>query len=182
MSPGSEVPSSLARRPNSLPWPPMIYGAALIAGLGLGWLLPLGWPAALSGLPMRTGGAGVALLGLGLDLWAVATLHRAHTNILPHRGADHLVTHGPFALTRNPIYLGNTLLVLGLGLALLNAWLAAAALAAALATDHLAARREEWHLAARFGPAFTAYAARVPRWIGPARPLTPPPPSGRGRN
>ncbi len=160
----------------------MIYGAALAVGIGLGWLLPLGWPAALPGLPTRVAGAGVALLGLGLDLWAVATLHRARTNILPHRAADHLVTHGPFALTRNPIYLGNTLLVLGLGLALLNVWLMAAALAAALATDHLAARREEMHLAARFGPAFATYAARVPRGFGPARQLTPPPPAGPDRN
>ncbi|MFG1296364.1 methyltransferase family protein [Xanthobacter variabilis] len=172
-------PDQTALRPNRVPWPPLIYGAALVAGLGLGWLAPLGWPSALAGLPVRIAGALVAALGLGLDLSAIFTLYRAHTNVLPNRGADHLVTNGPFALSRNPIYLGNTLLVAGLGLAFFNGWLIGAALLAALATDHLAARREERHLAAKFGPAFAAYAARVPRWIGP---LTPPPPDGRGRN
>lgn len=155
----------IAARPNRWPWPPLLYGAALLAGFGLGALLPLGWPAALAGPAMRALGALVAALGLGFDLSAIVTLYRARTNVLPHRAADRLVTHGPFALTRNPIYLGNTLLVTGLGLAFLNFWLVITALLAALATDHLAARREEKHLAAKFGPAFAAYAARVPRWL-----------------
>ncbi|MDX1717154.1 MAG: methyltransferase, partial [Anderseniella sp.] len=41
------------------------------------------------------------------------TMFSARTNILPHRAADRLVTHGPFALTRNPIYVGNTIAMLG---------------------------------------------------------------------
>lgn len=177
-----EQPDEITARPNRLPWPPMIYAAALAAGLALQGALPLAWPALVPPLAVQGAGALLAVTGLSLDVWALATLHRARTNILPHRPAEHLVTHGPFALSRNPIYLGNTLLTLGLGLALLNPWLVAAAPLAALATDRLAARREERHLAARFGEAFTAYAARVPRWIGPARPLTPPPPPGRDRN
>jgi len=104
--------------------------------------------------------------GLGLDVWAMAALHRARTNILPHRAAGRLVTDGPYAFTRNPIYLGNTIVLLGLGLMLENPWLLAAAPVAAVATDHLAARREEAHLAAKFGAEFAAYAARVPRWLG----------------
>jgi protein-S-isoprenylcysteine O-methyltransferase Ste14 len=39
-----------------------------------------------------------------------------------------LVTHGPFALTRNPIYVGNTIAMLGLALVLRNGWMLAAAL------------------------------------------------------
>ncbi|MET3354430.1 UNVERIFIED_ORG: protein-S-isoprenylcysteine O-methyltransferase Ste14 [Xanthobacter viscosus] len=175
-------PDACAARPNRLPWPPMIYGGALAAALALGALAPSFWPPLLAGPAVRGGGAVVAGLGLGLDLWAIVTLHRARTNILPHRAADRLVTSGPFALSRNPIYLGNTLLLLGLGMALANGWLLAAALLAALATDRLAARREERHLAAKFGAAFDAYAARVPRWIGWWRASTPPPPPGPDRN
>ncbi|MFG1351801.1 methyltransferase family protein [Xanthobacter autotrophicus] len=180
--PDATPPDSCAARPNRLPWPPMIYGGALVAALALGALAPTFWPAFLAGPEVRGGGAVVAGLGLGLDLWAVVTLHRARTTILPHRAADRLVTSGPFALSRNPIYLGNTLVLLGLGLAVFNPWLMAAALLAALATDRLAARREERHLAAKFGAAFEAYAARVPRWIGRPRPPTPPLPPAPGRN
>ena len=171
-----EQPADIARRPNRIPWPPLIYGAALLAGIALQHAAPLGWPVLLPPTVTRGVGAVMVIAGLSLDLWALATLHRARTNILPHRPAERLVTHGPFALSRNPIYVGYTLLTAGLGLVLSNPWLMAAAVIAALATDRLAARREESHLAARFGEAFIAYAARVPRWIGRPRPLTPPPP------
>ena len=157
--------ADVAHTPNRIPWPPLLYGAALIGGLLLGRLAPLPWPAVLDILPARMVGAGLALVGVGLDLSALATLYRAHTNVLPHRAADRLITHGPFALSRNPIYLGNTLLLTGLGIALGNAWLLAGALLAALATHHLAILREEAHLQAKFGTAFEAYRSRVPRWF-----------------
>jgi len=172
-APGPEGP---AERPNRWPWPPLIFGGAFLVGIGLKGLVPLGWP-----VPAAAGqSAGWVLLfaGLALDIWAMASLHRARTTILPHRPAGRLVTDGPFAFTRNPIYLGNTLALLGLGLMLENPWLLAAAVIAAIATDHLAARREEAHLAARFGAEFAAYAQQVPRWVGRARPLTPPPADG----
>ena len=35
---------------------------------------------------------------------------------MPNRAADHLVTKGPFSFTRNPIYLGNTMLMIGIGI------------------------------------------------------------------
>lgn len=151
-----------AERPNRIPWPPLLYGAALAIGLVADRIvpLPLGLgSAAWIGLP-------VAALGLGLDLWTLATFARAKTNVLPHRPAGRLLVHGPFARTRNPIYLGNTILVAGLGLLFDTAWLLVGAAAAALACHHLAILREEAHLAARFGPDWHAYAARVPRWIG----------------
>ncbi|MEP9351595.1 isoprenylcysteine carboxylmethyltransferase family protein [Xanthobacter sp. KR7-225] len=171
-----------AERPNRIPWPPLLYGAALALGFGLGWLAPLGWPREPAGGALRIAGGTLAAMGLALDLWSVVALHRARTNILPHRAADRLVTGGPYALSRNPIYLGNTLLVLGLGLALANGWLMVAAFTAAVATDRLAARREEAHLAARFGAEFAAYRARVPRWIGRPSASTPPPPGAPDRN
>ena len=101
-----------------------------------------------------------------LKVAAMLAMRRARTNILPHRGADRLVTDGAFALTRNPIYVGNTLLLAGVGVAIPSAWMVAGALLAALLVDRLAIRREERHLSARFGEAYADYAARVPRWIG----------------
>ncbi|KIQ96559.1 putative protein-S-isoprenylcysteine methyltransferase [Lysobacter sp. A03] len=76
------------------------------------------------------------------------------------------MTSGVFALSRNPIYLGNTLLLLGLALALHWPWLLVTALVAAVSVNQLAIKREERHLAARFGPVFAEYSQRVPRWFG----------------
>ncbi|MFC7300433.1 methyltransferase [Cognatiluteimonas weifangensis] len=159
------MPQDFSIRPNRIPWPPLIYLAAVVVALVLDLLWPLpaaGWtpPGWLRPLALALAAAGIAL-----DLAAMATMRRAHTNILPHRGADRLLTDGVFALSRNPIYLGNTLLLAGVGLALPSAWMVAAALVAAWLVDRLAIRREERHLAARFGAAYAAYVARVPRWL-----------------
>ena len=81
----------------------------------------------------------------------------------PHPG-DAGQMHFRFRCYRNP-YLGNTLLLIGLGLGSGNAWFTATALAAAQGVTVLAIRREEKHLEERFGVAWTAYARRVPRWL-----------------
>jgi protein-S-isoprenylcysteine O-methyltransferase Ste14 len=53
-------------------------------------------------------GAGVLLMAM-----AVLEMRRHRTTVIPHREADHLVTTGVFKWTRNPIYLGDTLVLLG---------------------------------------------------------------------
>ena len=152
----------LKSRPNVLPWPPMLFGGALLLALLAQYVAPrtLGPDA-----PARYPGLLLLCVGLALDVWAMWTMRAARTNILPNRAADSLLVTGPFAISRNPIYLGNTLFMLGLGGALNSLWIFAAAFAAAALTTSLAIRREEAHLALRFGPAWEAYAARVPRWI-----------------
>lgn len=154
---------SRSERPNRLPWPPLLFGAAALLAWLAGRLLPLPWPESAA---LALAGWLLAGAGLGLDLWAMAWMMRHRANILPHRAATALVTSGPFALSRNPIYLGNTLLLTGLGLAFGNPWFLPAAAGAALAVRRLAILREEAHLAARFGPAWEAYAARTGRWFG----------------
>lgn len=148
-------------RPNVVPWPPLIYFAVAAAALALGMLIP--WralPADFAMLP----GMGLIAGGVLLDFWAMAVMMFARTNILPHRPAGQLVTWGPFAWTRNPIYLGNTLGLLGLGVAF-SGWFIVGALVAAVLVDRLAIRREEAHLSALFGDGWGAYAHRVPRWL-----------------
>ncbi|MEE4237687.1 MAG: isoprenylcysteine carboxylmethyltransferase family protein [Anderseniella sp.] len=148
-----------AETPNRIPWPPLIFATAVVAGLIAQWITPVNLPAGLT-VP------GFVLLaaGLSLDVWAMWTMFAARTNILPHRAADSLVMHGPFAFMRNPIYVGNTIATLGLALALQNGWLLAAAAAAAAFTHQLAVVREEAHLKAKFGKAWDDYAKRVKRW------------------
>jgi protein-S-isoprenylcysteine O-methyltransferase Ste14 len=155
----------LKTRPNRLPWPPMIYATAVALAFLAQKAKP--WPATLAATDRKLGLILLGL-GLGLDLWAILTMRRAGTNILPNRGADKLLDHGPFAISRNPIYFGNTLAVLGLGVAANSVWVLLAGVAAAALVWAFAIRREEAHLALRFGADWQRYAARTPRWIGPA--------------
>jgi len=145
--------------PNSLPWPPMIFGGLVIAGLGLHHMQPIALSATLT-----WPGYAVLAAGIMLDIWAMATMARARTNILPHRAADKLVTSGPFAHMRNPIYVGNTIATFGLGLALQNGWLLIATPLAAITVHKMAVVREQVHLRGKFGEAWTDYAAKAKAW------------------
>ena len=118
-------------------------------------------------IPTRLRLAGFVLLatGIAFDVSAIFWMSRARTNILPHKAAGVLLTSGPFRVSRNPIYVGNTITLAAMGLAFSNLWYAIAAVVIALLLHRLAILREEAHLAARFGKAWDDYAARTPRWL-----------------
>lgn len=152
------------RAPNSIPWPPILFGAAALGAIGLGAVLP--GPIWLHATPWAVLGWTVLLTGLALDVAAMATMARQRANILPHRAATALVTSFPFNWSRNPIYLGNTMAMTGAAFAFANPWFLPAAMLAAFGVTHLAIRREEAHLAALFGAAWDVYARRTARWFG----------------
>ena len=151
--------------PNRIPWPPILYLAAIAAALLLNVLYPLPWLSSpLSDLLFAAGWLVLAAV-VAIDVTAMRTLHRAQTTILPHRGAMHLVTGGPFAISRNPIYLANTMLMIGAAMVSGITWFLPFAFLAAFATQKLAIEREERHLQERFGKRYRDYARKVRRWI-----------------
>jgi protein-S-isoprenylcysteine O-methyltransferase Ste14 len=153
-----------AHRPSAVPWPPILFVAALVAAVLLGRFYRLPWPG-LDDRPARMVGYGFGVAGIALMIWGLATLYRARTNVWPHKGADRLITHGPFRFRRNPIYMGEILILLGLAQATLNIWLVVMAPVFALAILGLAILPEERHLEARFGEDYLDYKARTRRWF-----------------
>jgi protein-S-isoprenylcysteine O-methyltransferase Ste14 len=151
-------------RPSAIPWPPLLFAAALAAGVLLGRFTPLPWPG-LDDLAARIIGYGLGATGVALMAWGFLTLYRANTTVLPHRRVERLVTHGAFRFRRNPIYMGEVLLFLGLAQATGNIWLAIVAPLFAAAVLGLAILPEERHLEARFGDAYLAYKGRTRRWF-----------------
>ncbi len=99
-------------------------------------------------------GAGVALIGVAIR--AAASGHITKN--------DALTTTGPYAYTRNPLYLGSIVIGAGFAIAALNWWivLAIAALFFAIYLPVIAS--EEQFLRSKFAD-FDQYAARVPRLI-----------------
>ena len=148
-------------RPNVIPWPPMLVAGFAIAAIVLNTLHPLSF--SVPGGFMV--GAAVMALAVGIDLWALKTLHDGKTTVLPNRGSSHLVIRGPFKYSRNPIYFANLVLLFGAGLYSGNAWFLIAVPLNALATQFLAIRREENHLLAQFGYQYEMYCRKVRRWV-----------------
>ena len=157
--------NDVTARPNSLPWPPIIFLAAIAVSVFLNAFYPLPWFAQpLSGILSAIGWLMIAAF-VALNISAIRVMRRAGTTVRPDRGTDHLVTEGPFAFTRNPLYLAGTILVLGIGLVSGIVWFLLLAVLAAFAVQKLAIEREERHLPVRFGKAYMDYAGRVRRWI-----------------
>lgn len=157
--------TNLNAAPNRVPWPPIIYLAAIALAIVMGVIYPLPWiTEPLSDLLFAAGWLAVAGV-LAIEVTAIRTLRRGNTTIRPDKASDHLVTGGPFSFTRNPIYFGNTLLMIAIGLIAGSVWFIVMALVAAFATQKLAIEREERHLQARFGKKYLDYTRKVRRWI-----------------
>jgi protein-S-isoprenylcysteine O-methyltransferase Ste14 len=152
-------------RPNRIPWPPIIYLTAVLVGLVVDVNFPLPWISGWTATALQWLGAVMGLGALLLDVAAVQMFRDHQTSILPHRAAKNLITTGPFSRSRNPVYVGNTVLMIAVGLFFGKLWLLILAPIAAFITQKLAIEREERHLAAKFGKEWEDYAARVRRWL-----------------
>ena len=107
---------------------------------------PAGWP--------------LVAAGIALNVWAVEARGGGAIE-RPGR----LVTDGPQAWTRNPMYVGWTLLHVGAGLLARSPWVLAT-WPVSFALVHRSVLHEERGLAQRFGRDFTEYRTRVPRYVG----------------
>jgi protein-S-isoprenylcysteine O-methyltransferase Ste14 len=117
------------------------------------------------GVAGDVGGGLLVLAGLGLMALAVWEMGRRRTTIIPRRAASTLVTTGVFRRSRNPIYLGDALLLLGACLILdsLLGFLLLPLFVWVINTRFIDG--EETHLQQAFGAEFTEWSAQVRRWL-----------------
>jgi protein-S-isoprenylcysteine O-methyltransferase Ste14 len=153
-----------ADRPSTVPWPPIVLVAVILGAIALNYLAPVSWPG-LDDTPARVIGRGIGIIGIILLIWAILTLRRHGTTVLPDVGATSLVTSGPYWRYRNPIYLADAMIVLGAAELTKNIWLVAAAAVFAVLVTWLAILPEERHLEHRFGQAYLDYKKKSRRWI-----------------
>lgn len=152
-----------ARRPRTLILPPAPYAAAMLGGW---WLdrevhaLPLDW-----GVTTRASGWLLVGIGLALFVWTLVTFWRHRTTVNPYLAASSLCTGGPFRFSRNPIYVGDWFILVGVSLLLATWWplLFAPLIWAMLRYGVI--RHEEAHLEAKFGDDYRMYKTRVRRWL-----------------
>ena len=100
-------------------------------------------------------GAGIGLIGLWLRAYAAGYLHKQKV----------LTVTGPYAYSRNPLYLGSAVLALGAGVATDSLISAGILLAYFAVVYSVVMRREEGELLAQHGEAFRKYAAAVPLFL-----------------
>ena len=131
----------------------------LVVSLIIAYWLPYGLPKS-----SLLGGATV-FVGIGLMILAVWEMRRHRTTPIPHMEADALVSSGIFAYSRNPIYLGDVLVLFGLSLRWggFLALLLIPILMWVLQSRFI--KPEEDRLRAKFGDAFEYYCTQTRRWV-----------------
>ena len=143
--------------------PPVWLLLAIVLTWGIAALQPMSW--ALGG-PVSDLLGGL-LVGGGIVLIALAAveMRKQRTTIVPHKEADHLVTTGIFRRSRNPIYLGDALVLAGLALR----WDAPVALLLVPLFMFTITQRfiipEENGLRVKFRAAFARYCQDTRRWV-----------------
>lgn len=123
------------------------------AGAGQAWDL---WVDVLA-LALILGGSALRILVVGL-----AYIKRGGLNKKVY--ADKLVTEGIFAHGRNPLYIGNLMVLIGILVMHGSPWVIALGGAFYLASYGAIVAAEERFLTAKFGDDYRDYCARVPRW------------------
>ena len=103
----------------------------------------------------------IATVGLAYAVWGLAYLRRSFS-IVPE--ARRLVTGGPYAFSRHPVYLGEIVTAIGVNLATAG-WPGALAVLYFVICEVLRMRWEEGVLARAFPQEYPAYASRVPRFV-----------------
>ena len=141
--------------------PPLIFLACYLIGAGLQYLLPYSllledW--------QWTSWVFIAL-GSAIMLWAVATMKKHDTPLSPHEEPKALVTSGPYRFSRNPIYIGLTLIYVSMAV-YSNAFMVLLMLPVALIllTQGVIVVEEE-RLKQAFKKEYVAYTKRVRRWL-----------------
>lgn len=142
---------------------PLVFVVSVSAGVGVGYVLPL-----RTHLPR-----GIALIaaylllaaGLGLFISALRRFWRARQNPLPWTPTLSLEFSGPYRFTRNPMYVGMTLLQLGLGTWMNHLWVLLFALPALAVVHFTAVLPEEAYLIEKFGDPYRQYLSRVRRYL-----------------
>src|SRR6266496_2148404 len=142
--------------------PPVVALFYIVIAYLLGWWIhiPLTVPALLKNI-----GFALVIIGFLLGLAAFNEFRKARTTVDPHGSASQLVTSGIYRFTRDPIYLGFLLMIIGLPLNSGLYWGVVMAPLYVVMLNRLVIEREESYLAKKFKDAYTGYTSRVRRWL-----------------
>jgi len=151
-------------RPNISPMvhPPLVAVFFIVLAYFLGRFVPL--PFSMP-LVLRYLGLALTFAGFLLGIAAFMVFRRARTTVDPHGSSKHLVTSGIYRFTRNPIYLGFLLMVIGLPLGSGLIWGLVLAPFYMMTMSRLVIEREEAYLERKFKGEYTDYTSRVRRWL-----------------
>jgi protein-S-isoprenylcysteine O-methyltransferase Ste14 len=142
--------------------PPLWFFFAILLQLFCHFVIPV---SVIVGWPWDLFGAALIFGGFAITVYADWQFKRANTPVHPYERPLTLVTQGVFGFTRNPMYLGLTIALLGIAMVLgtLTPFVVPPLFAWLITVRFI--RSEEAILSAQFGETYNEYARRVRRWL-----------------
>lgn len=142
---------------------PPVY---LLLAFGAMWLLEKYAPlASVLSPPFSYAGVLPIMLGMALAGWGAGLFRKLGTPVIPFDKSTVLVTQGPYRFTRNPMYLGMVVVLVGVWLLLGSASPALVVPLFWLVIEFRFVRAEEAFMEALFGSEYLDYKRRVRRWL-----------------
>lgn len=142
--------------------PPILTAIHIALAYAAKWTIPL--PLVVPDI-LRNIGFALVVVGFLCGVAAFVEFKRARTTIDPHGSVTSIISSGVYRFTRNPIYLGFALMLIGLPLNSGSYWGLILAPVLILSFNNLVIQHEEAYLEKKFGDVYTSYKSRVRRWL-----------------
>jgi len=156
------VPQGYQDNPGVVAPPPLIYAVPLAVGVYLNRRSPF---ELMPGNLARIIGVTLGIVAIILSLAAAIQFWRARTPMMPYKSTSAIIESGPFAISRNPLYLALTLGYVAVSLFFNTAWPLLVLPLVLLVMYRGVIAREERYLEQKFGERYVEYMGRVRRWL-----------------
>jgi len=144
----------------------VVFGIPFIVGIALHFIFPITLPQGILRPVVILMGSVFIVIGIGLVILARREFAHFRQPTDPGRPTTKVIKTGVFALSRNPLYLGGVLFLLGIALVLNMLWVLIMLLLSMFLCHFVLIIPEEQYLAAKFGEEYKEYTGSVRRWLG----------------
>ena len=142
--------------------PPIYFWSFIVLAVALHFLLPI---ALIISSPYRYLGGLPIVFGLALNLWTDSLFKKANTTVKPYQKSTAFLIDGPFRISRHPMYLGMTSVLIGVALLCGSLSPFVTPLLFVIVMEGMFIPFEENDLEEAFGEQYSEYKNRVRRWI-----------------
>ena len=144
----------------------VVFGIPFIVGITLHFIFPISLPQGILRQVLIPVGSVIIIIGVGLVILARRQFAYFRQPTDPGRPTTKVIKTGVFAISRNPLYLGGVLVLLGIALALNMLWALIMLFLSMILCHYVLIIPEEQYLEEKFGDEYKEYADSVRRWLG----------------
>lgn len=144
----------------------VVFGVPFLASIALQFFIPFSLPQGIIRQALIPVGIVLIMTGIGVVVSARREFARYGQPTDPGHPTSKIVKTGMFSVSRNPLYLGACILLLGIALVLNMLWSIVMLLLSVALCHYVLIIPEEKYLAAKFGEEYQEYTRTVRRWLG----------------